>query len=856
MRLFKSNQHVRKSVGINALLMMAFISGLSLFTFAQARQSSSVIVTVSDQTGKVIPGAQTELRLNDKVISTAMTNDEGRAELKNVPPEKYLLIVTRDNFEPATQEITIATSAPIELPLTLVPKGVSASIDIAASASQIPATEQPPAKSVELQRADMKDAANRPRNVADSLPGTPGITRTDQGQLRIFGGSENRAALLVGGVDVTDPATGQFGLTVPVDSVENINIFRTPFLAQYGRFTAGVVAVETRRGGEKWNFELNDPFPEFRYLRSHIRGLRTATPRLTFNGPLIKDKLYFSQGIEYNLDKRRTLALSFPNNETVNESVNSFTQFDYIPGSTHALTGTLHITPRKSKFFNLDFFNQRPVTPTFSAQDYTGTITDRWTLGENLLESTVSAKRASIGVWPQGNLEMTLTPTGNAGNYFNKQDRDSSRVEWIEMLSLKPIRAFGTHNLKFGGGLTRTGNQGEYFARAINIRDTAGALLRRVEFNGGSRYDRNDTEAMAFGQNHWAITSRLAVDVGTRLERQAITETLRIAPRLGIAWTPFGNQETVVRTGYGLFYDRVPLNVYAFDRFPQQTVTTYGFNGIVTDGPRRFVNVIDKAEATTSPFIRRGSNAGNFAPYSATWTVEIEHPLTKFLRLRANYQAGNSQGLVILRPGVVQGQDAFVLSGAGRARYRQFEILTQLKIQENQRLYFSYVRSRSNGDLNEFNNYLGSFPIPVIRPNQYSNLPGDMPHRFLVWGTARLPWKMRIAPLVEWRTGFPYFNLDAAQQYVGVPNANSTRYPGFLSVDARVTRDFLINKPVESVFRYKLQDPTSVRVSFSVFNLTNHFNPTTLRNNIADPQYGLFFGQNKRRWRVDFDIIF
>ena len=40
-----------------------------------------------------------------------------------------------------------------------------------------------------------------------------------------------------------------------------------------------MVSVETKRGGEKWNFELNDPLPEFRYLDSHLRGLRDATPR-------------------------------------------------------------------------------------------------------------------------------------------------------------------------------------------------------------------------------------------------------------------------------------------------------------------------------------------------------------------------------------------------------------------------------------------------------------------------------------------------------------------------------------------------------------------------------------------------
>lgn len=840
---------------LSCLLFIALIiSFLPAFARSQT-QGHKVVVVVTDQQGKAVPGAQVQIKQQNNVISSITTPEDGKAEFNGLATGSYDLLISRAGFEPLSLAAVEVPLALPELPAVLAPKAITDVVNVAAPTAQTAPLEQTAGTSTELQRTQATERADRPDNVADTLPYLPGIARTDQGQLRLFGGSENRSALVVNKADVTDPATGQFGLTVPIDSVEAINIFRTPYLAEYGRFTAGVVSVETRRGGEKWNFELNDPFPEMRYLSRHLRGIRTATPRLTFNGPLLKDKLYLSQGIEYALNKRRTLSLPFPINETVNESVNAFTQLDYISGPTHSLTGTLHIAPRKAKFFNLDFFNQRPVTPNFSARDYTGTILDRWTIGENLLESIIAVKRAGLDVWPQFRGEMTLAPTGNSGSYFNEQDRSSARLEWVEMLSLKPVRNIGTHNLKIGAGVTRTENQGQYFARPINIQDNAGQLLQRIEFAGGSRYDRNDLEVAAFGQDHWVITSRLAFDVGMRFERQRITDTLRIAPRFGLAWTPFGNTQTVIRTGYGLFYDRVPLNVYAFDRYPEQIITTYGPGGIILDGPRRLLNITDQV-ADNSPFIRRGNRAGNFAPYSATWTVEAEHPITKYLRLRANYQESNSHGLITLTPGIIQKQDALVLGGSGRARYRQLELLTKLSLKNNQQLYFSYVRSRSRGDLNEFNNFLGSFPAPVIRPNQVSNLPGDMPHRFLLWGNVQLPWKMRIAPLVEWRTGFPYSVVDETQNYVGVPNTDNQRFPNFLSLDARITREFPINKAVENILRFKLNDPYSVRVSFSIYNLTNHFNPPTLHNNIADPQFGLFFGQNKRRFRLDFDIIF
>ena len=40
------------------------------------------------------------------------------------------------------------------------------------------------------------------------------------------------------------------------------------------------------------------------------------------------------------------------------------------------------------------------------------------------------------------------------------------------------------------------------------------------------------------------------------------------------------------------------------------------------------------------------------------------------------------------------------------------------------------------------------------------------------------------------------------------------------------------------------------------YNLYNHFNPEAFHNNVADPAFGLFFGQRGRRFTADFDVIF
>jgi hypothetical protein len=198
-----------------------------------------------------------------------------------------------------------------------------------------------------------------------------------------------------------------------------------------------------------------------------------------------------------------------------------------------------------------------------------------------------------------------------------------------------------------------------------------------------------------------------------------------------------------------------------------------------------------------------------------------------------------------MEPDLLGTANEIVLNGDGSSRYRQAEITARLGWKEGEQLVFSYTHSRAEGSLNVFDNFVGNFATPFIRPDVYSNLPGDLPNRFLVWGrTAVHFWKLQALPIVEYRSGFPYTAVDALQNYVGIPYGDATRFPHFFSADTRLMRDF------------KVTAKYTVRLSVTGFNLTNHFNALAVHDNIADPQYGVFFGNYHRRYRFDFDFLF
>ena len=819
---------------------MPFPALVALLLFWQGA-ANSVDVLVVDSSNRPVPGARVELKTGGQVVASKQTAENGHAQFNDLKPARYELAASKDGFEPV-QKADLELPASVELMLTpamarketIEVKGTVAPLEQGASAPN------------EISALTAKELPGRPPTVTEALPLLPGVVRVPGGGLVMSAAGEHRSALMVNSADVTDPATGQFGLTVPIDSVETMNVYQTAFLAEYGRFTAGLVSVATRRGGDKWKWELSDPFPDFIIRSYHLRGLRDATPRLNVEGPIIAGKLYFSEGLEYAVRKTQVYELPFPYNQKKQEGFNSFAQFDWVASQKQLFTATVHVAPQRMAYVNMNYFNPQATSPDAATDNITVTLSDKWTLGNGLLENTLSMTHFDAHVWAQGTQDLTIAPGGNSGNYFAEQRRDASRMSWTPVYSFGAVHWLGgTHNFKTGAYLAESTDNGVVTERPFNIVDASNQLLERVTFTPGLPFLRWDLEYAFFAQDHWLIAPRLAVDLGLRTESQELSESLRVAPRAGLAWTPFEKLGTVLRAGFGWFYDHVPLSVYSFAQYPDEIVTMFGPGGQITAGPSLYQNGLGTVN-TKSAFVFHETNAGNFSPRSDTGNVQIEQPLSQRLLMRIGYTQKQSAGLVILNPVPPGAANGFVgsnlLTGGGQSRYHQFEVTARLRMNDKRQLFFSYVRSQARGDLNDFANYLGSFPVPIIRPNQFGNLPVNVPNRFLAWGAVQLPAGFRIAPLIEFRSGFPYAVTDALQNYVGAPNAQ--RFPSFMSVDSRFSKDIKVNP------KY------AVRLSVSAYNLANHFNPEAFHNNIADPAFGLFFGQRGRRFTADFDVIF
>ena len=811
----------------------------------------SVRVVVMDAQGRPIADATCSLlhtAAPGVVAPSAMTDDQGAAVFQNIAPGVYTLRIEAKGFETLIRnDLVVRNDEPSEIKSVLSVASLAANVTIAtpiAEAATVVAgasTPQGNLRGKALERLPLAAA-----RIDEALPLIPGVLRSTTGEISIKGATEQQSAVLVNGLNAADPASGNFRLNLPVDSVESVQVFLHPYTVEYGQFTGGVTRVDTKRGGDHWHAELNDFLPDVRFKGGHLVGIAEDSPRLNFNGPLVKNRLYVSQSLSYTIAKTPVRGLSFPVNETKTEGQSYFSQFDLILNSHHTQTFTFGYFPQRDKFVGLDFFRPQPVTPNYKQRDFVFTARDSSELGGGLLQSAISLKRFRAAVWGQGNAEQTLTPTIEEGNYFAAQERRSHRFELFEVYQFPTKQALrGSHEVKVGFDFNSVSNHLNYAVRPVQVVRADGTLAERITFEARSPIHGSNREYVGFLQDRWLARPNLSFDLGVRYENQRIANEQNFTPRGGFAWSPFKGERTVIRGGIGLFFDKVPLNIRSFARYPARTVTSYAANGQTIIDSRHFNNVlVDTAPILPLDFRRSNRDAG-FVPQNLTWNVQIDQAVNSRLSLRVNFINSRTESIYIVNPELdYRGRSAIVLRSAGRATYRALELTARVVLPETNALYVSYVRSRARGDLNDFNSYFGDFGAPVIRQNQYSNLPLDAPNRFLAWGTIALPKRFSLAPILEVRTGFPYSVRDGEQNFVGVRNADQTRFPRFVALDVEFAKEFQVTKEY------------GVRLSVRGFNLTDHFNPRDVRANTADPAFRQFFASYRRYFSGGFDLLF
>jgi outer membrane receptor protein involved in Fe transport len=783
-----------------------------------------VVFTVDANGGHaVIPTAR--ISLDGPTHIEAESDGLGKFAFNAVPPGAYTINAQAPALA-ASRTIEITAGSNSEIALEMKVQAVVESTTVTARTEQVDSKESSGTNTIG--ESAIRNMPNLDERFNSLLPLIPGVVRGPSDLINMKGAQASQNGSLLNNSDVTDPATGTSALSIPIDVVSSVQVLSTPYAPEYGKFTGAVSNVETRPGSfNKFRISAQNLLPRVRRVNGSIMGIAAATPRVTVSAPIVKDRIAFTQSLEYRYERNQVTSLPPLEQWTHSENLNSYTQIDANITNKQTATASFAIFPQKLDYYGLNTFTPHESTPNLHQRGYQAYLQHRYvTNSGNLLTSQVSFRKLDADLLPNSAAPYQLLLETTKGGFFNHQGRNTARTEWAETFRSHPYHYLGSHELAAGANFAHSSYDGRQKFLPVQIVGVANLPLEQSQFGPASIFSIHQNETAWFIGDKWTVSNRLTFDLGLRFDRDSVTDSVNTAPRAGFVLALTGDGKTMLKGGAGYFYDRVPLNVPAFRYLPARTVTQLNPAGVGVSSTT-YSNVISN---------------GLQNPRSEVWNIELNREVTSNLLVRVGYQQRNTVHAYYINPIASGSTGNLSLSDRGSDIYKEFQVTGQYRIRHST-LNASYVHSRAYGDLNDFNQFFGNDPLAVIQPNQRGRLNFDAPNRVLVWGEIAAPWKLTVSPVFEIRSGFPYSTINEYRQFVGP--RNELRFPGFVSTDLQVWRR--VRLPIKE---------RHARVGFGVYNLFNHDNYRDVQNVIDSSRFGQFFNGPTRTFHGKFVLEF
>ena len=797
------------------LLVLAIIA-ISPAHDPQLGTTGRVIVTVTTLEGAVhMPGVQVELRdaAAAIVIARSVTDGTGQVTFPDVAPGEYIVIASRPGFVTReTAPFTVGAGASarvlIDTPLTFeLPQ-----VEVRATAPSPTDSVQPVSMSDMLSGSLLESAPLQGDDFRSLLPLLPGVVRGADGRLRLKGGQPVQSALQISSASLNDPSTGDFDLDLPAQSVQSVEVLANPFAAEYGRFSASITQIRTRRGTNDWRVSTGNLVPR---IRGVFKGIRGFEPLFSVRGPLRVDRLFAAADVQFRYVATPVRSLPGEPDMTL-RSFDAFTRFDAVVSPRHTVGGALVLFPRRVRRASMNTFRPIETTADVDQKGWAVGVVDRIALARRVVvESTVSIRRFEIHVDPVSDQPMTYAPDSERGGFFNRHEREVTSVQWVEALSFSRNIAGGQHVFKLGADLQRSSYTGESSSRPVEIRRLDGTLAERIDFGGPTAQQVAGTELAVFAQDRWRVSPRVTLEFGLRFDRDPVVERINTSPRAGIAIGVLPEGRGILRGGAGKFVQRTPLNVDAFASLEPRTVARFDAAGALVGLPVHLVNHPDASSLRT--------------PEAVVGNVEWDQRFGRRVLLKIGVLARRGTHEYILEPEPALGR--LRLSSTGTSRYRELEMTTRYLGSERRDLTFSYVWSHGTADLNTYDQFFGTLRHPIVRPNASGLIPTDVPHRLLVRGTVGLPGQWDLSPVLELRSGFPWSPVDEYQDFVGA--RQSGRLPAVRTLDLSIVRPW-------RVWKYRF------RAGVKLYNVLGASAARDVQTNISSPDFGRAFNPVER----------
>ncbi len=841
---------VRRTVLAGLLLAAGPAFGGSPQSTSQDTASVTGKVTVANGDGGTDAFAGVTVKLTGPALApapqSAVTDTEGRYQFVHLAAGRYTLETSEDGFQPSSNTVIVSASQAAVADIVLKINSVDQQVEVQAQAAEIATQSSGVTGTVSAQQLDTLPLPTQ--KFTEALTLVPGVIRTREGKLSFKGQSESQGMLVVDSVENVDPVSGSFSIPIPVEAIQAMTVYNLPESSEYGGFSGGLTTIETKPPSGDWHYKVMDFITSFRGKSGHLSGLGNWTPRLEFGGPLVKDKINFSEEVTYEIRKQPVRGLPWPVNETKTRSITSFTELQFILSPRHLVNVSMNVFPMSLQFANINTLVPQTASADYGRNGASIGVSDSYQFASGAVLNTIARyTRFDADVRGQGFADMEITPEGWGGDFFNSSSRKANQWEVLPAYQLPAKSWLGSHEIRFGADVLYRSYSGSSLSHPIDLLAQNGLVAERIDFQGDGLSRASDAEIAEFVQDHWSLTRRLTLNFGARLSSQTTGREAAFAPRAGAAYALNGGR-TVVRASVAEIYGHVPLLAADFTGNQTRVLSFFDPSGALVGPPTVLQNAYLLSGA--APIAPGASVDPGSSPRTFSWNAEVQQEVSQKLILRVGYLDSHTVDLFVVDPvlGAAAGSGILALQNAGTSQYRQADITAHYRPGQRLDLNMSYAWSRARGDLNTLADTSTPFATPVIRPNVYGIRPTDVPYRVLASGLVRLPWKLFFSPVADLHSGLPYSQVDVLQNYVGTPNGE--RFPTYFSLDARVYREMALHLPFTEHAKTR-----KFRLGIYSTDVTDHLNPHDVYNNVTSPIFGQFAGFQRRFDGLVLDMV-